>query len=104
MLRIARRLGDKIRLRGEINGTMTVILCTFEMRQFYGTSLIVRLESENGSQTFIPAYDDKWNKYGGVEIRKCEDEVIFVITSKRQDLQALRTEIIRCSQNDRIRG
>lgn len=94
MLKIDRRPGEKLRLRGEIYGTATVQLCNKEMRNIYGTSVVVRLEAKNQGQTFIPIYSDKWNKYGKIEMRQFGDGVSFLIHYEPEDLQVLRVELI----------
>lgn len=94
MLRIDRKPSEKLRLRGKIYGTITVQLCNKEMRNIYGTSVIVRLELKNMAQVFIPVYDDKWNKYGDIEMRQSGDGVTFLIHAKTEELQVLRAELI----------
>ena len=75
-------------------GTLTVQLCNKEMRNIWGTSVVVRLEGKNQGQTFIPVYDDKWNKYGDIELRQSGDGVTFLIHADPEDLQVLRAELI----------
>ena len=94
MLKIDRRPGEKLRLRGKVYGTLTVQLCNKEMRSIYNTSVVVRLEGKNQGQTFIPAYSDKWNKYGDIELRQSGDGVTFLIHAKPEELQVLRAELI----------
>ena len=64
------------------------------MRSIYNTSVVVRLEAKNQGQTFIPVYDDKWNKYGDIEMKQSGDGVTFLIHSSPDDLQVLRAELI----------
>ena len=73
---------------------MTVQLCNKEMRNIWGTSVVVRHEAKNQGQTFIPVYDDKWNKYGDIEIKQSGDGVMFLIHSNPEELQVLRAELI----------
>ena len=94
MLKIDRRPGEKLRLRGKVHGTMTTQLCNKEMRSIYGTSVVVRLEAKNQGQTFIPVYSEKWNKYGDIEMRQSGDGVTFLIHAKPEELQVLRVELI----------
>lgn len=94
MLRIDRKPSEKLRLRGKVYGTMCVQLCNKEMRNVYGTSVVVRLEAKNQGQTFIPVYDDRWNKYGEIEMRQSGDGVTFLIHAKPEELQVLRAELI----------
>ena len=54
MLKIDRRQGEKLRLRGKVYGTMTVQLCNKEMRNIYGTSVIVRLEAKKSGADVHP--------------------------------------------------
>ena len=75
-------------------GTLTVQLCDKEMRNIWGTSVVVRLEGKNQGQTFIPVYDDKWNKYGDIEMKQSGDGVTFLIHADPEDLQVLRAELI----------
>ena len=100
MLRIDRKPSEKLRLRGKVYGTMTVQLCNKEMRSIYGTSVVVRLESKNMGQTFIPVYDDRWNKYGDIEMRQSGDGVTFLIHAKPDELQVLRAELIGSIKDD----
>lgn len=100
MLKIDRRPGEKLRLRGNVYGTLTVQLCNREMRNIYGTSVVVRLETKNRGQTFIPVYDDRWNKYGEIEMRQSGDGVTFLIHSNPEDLQVLRAELIGSMKDD----
>ena len=100
MLKIDRRPGEKLRLRGKVYGTLTVQLCNKEMRSIYGTSVIVRLELKNMAQVFIPVYDDKWNKYGDIEMRQSGDGVTFLIHSNPDELQVLRAELIGSMKDD----
>ena len=94
MLKIDRRPGEKLRLRGKVYGTLTVQLCNKEMRSIYGTSVIVRLELKNMAQVFIPVYDEKWNRYGDIEIKQNGDGVTFLIHSSPDELHVLRAELI----------
>lgn len=94
MLRIDRKPSEKLRLRGKVYGTMTVQLCNKEMRNIWGTSVVVRLEAKNQGQTFIPVYSDKWNRYGDIEMRQSGDGVTFLIHAKPEELQVLRAELI----------
>ena len=94
MLKIDRRPGEKLRLRGKVYGTLTVQLCNKEMRSIWGTSVVVRLEAKNQGQTFIPVYDDKWNKYGDIEMKQSGGGVTFLIHAKPEELQVLRAELI----------
>ena len=94
MLKIGRRPGEKLRLRGKVYGTLTVQLCNKEMRNIWGTSVVVRLEAKNQGQTFIPVYSEKWNKYGDIEMRQSGDGVTFLIHAKPEELQVLRAELI----------
>ena len=94
MLKIDRRPGEKLRLRGKVYGTMTVQLCNKEMRNIWGASVVVRLEAKNQGQTFIPVYDDQWSKYGDIEMRQSGDGVTFLIHSHPEELQVLRAELI----------
>ena len=94
MLKIDRRPGEKLRLRGKAYGTMTVQLCNKEMRNIWGTSVVVRLEAKNQGQTFIPVYSEKWNRYGDIEMRQSGDGVTFLIHAKPEELQVLRAELI----------
>ena len=55
---------------------------------------MVRLEGKNQGQTFRPAYSDKWNKYGDIELRQSGDGVTFLIHSNPDELQVLRAELI----------
>ena len=100
MLKIDRRPGEKLRLRGKVYGTMAVQLCNKEMRNIWGTSVVVRLEAKNQEQTFIPVYDDKWNKYGDIEMRQSGDGVTFLINASHEELQVLRTELIGGMKDD----
>lgn len=100
MLKIDRRPGEKLRLRGKVYGTFTVQLCNKEMRSIWGTSVVVRLEAKNQGQTFIPVYDDKWNKYGDIELRQSGDGVTFLIHSNPEELQVLRAELIGSMKDD----
>ena len=79
---------------------MTVQLCNKEMRNIYGTSVVVRLEAKNQGQTFIPVYDDKWNKYGDIEMKQSGDGVMFLIHSNPEELQVLRAELIGSMKDD----
>ena len=81
---------------------MTVQLCNKEMRSIYGTSAIVRLELKNMAQVFIPAYDEKWNRYGDIEVRQSGDGVTFLIHSEPEELQVLRAELIGGMKNEGI--
>jgi len=99
MLKIDRRPGEKLRLRGKVYGTMAVQLCNKEMRNIWGTSVVVRLEAKNQGQTFIPVYDDKWNKYGDIEMKQSGDGVTLLIHSNPEELQVLRAELI-CGMKD----
>ncbi len=74
---------------------MTVQLCNKEMRNIWGTSVVVRLEAKNQGQTFIPVYSEKWNRYGDIEMRQSGDGVTFLIHAKPEELQVLRAELIR---------
>lgn len=94
MLKIDRRPGEKLRLRGKVYGTMTVQLCNREMRNIWGASVVVRLEAKNQGQTFIPVYSEKWNKYGDIEMRQSGDGVTFLIHAEPEELQVLRAELI----------
>lgn len=94
MLIINRKPSEKLRLRGKIYATATAQLCNKEMRNIWGTSVVVRLEAKNQGQTFIPVYDDKWNKYGDIELRQSGDGVTFLIHAKPEELQVLRAELI----------
>ena len=100
MLKIDRRPGEKLRLRGKVYGTMAVQLCNKEMRTIWGTSVVVRLEAKNQGQTFIPVYSEKWNKYGDIEMRQSGDGVTFLIHSHPEELQALRAELIGRDNGD----
>ena len=100
MLKIDRRPGEKLRLRGKVYGTMTVQLCNKEMRNIWGTSAVVRLEAKNQGQTFIPVYDDRWNKYGDIEMLQSGDGVTFFIHSHPEELQVLRAELIGGMKDD----
>lgn len=100
MLKIDRRPGEKLRLRGKVYGTLTVQLCSKEMRNIWGSSVVVRLEGKNQGQTFIPVYDDKWNKYGDIELRQSGDGVTFLIHSNPEELQVLRAELIGSMKDD----
>lgn len=79
---------------------MTVQLCNKEMRSIYNTSVVVRLEGKNQGQTFIPAYSDKWNKYGDIELRQSGYGVTFLIHSNPDELQVLRAELIGSMKDD----
>jgi len=79
---------------------MTTQLCNKEMRNIYGTSVVVRLEAKNRGQTFIPVYDDRWNKYGEIEMRQSGDGVTFLIHSNPEELQVLRAELIGSMKDD----
>ena len=81
-------------------GTLTVQLCNKEMRSIWGTSVVVRLEAKNQGQTFIPVYDDKWNKYGDIEMKQSGDGVMFLIHSNPDELQVLRAELIGSMKDD----
>ena len=94
MLKIDRRSGEKLRLRGKVYGTLTVQLCNKEMRRIWGTSVVVRLEAKNQGQTFIPVYSEKWNRYGDIEMRQSGDGVTFLIHAEPEELQVLRAELI----------
>ena len=94
MLKIDRRPGEKLRLRGKVYGTLTVQLCNKEMRSIWGTSVVVRLEAKNHGQTFIPVYSEKWNRYGDIEMRQSGDGVTFLIRAEPEELQVLRAELI----------
>ena len=94
MLKIDRRPGEKLRLRGKVYGTMDVKLCNKEMRNIWGTSVVVRLEAKNQGQTFIPVYSEKWNRYGDIEMRQSGDGVTFLIHAEPEELQVLRAELI----------
>lgn len=94
MLKIDRRPGEKLRCRGKVHGTFTVQLCDKEMRGIYNTSVIVRLELKNMAQVFMPAYSDKWSKYGDIEMRQSGDGVTFLIHADPEELQVLRAELI----------
>ena len=100
MLKIDRRPGEKLRCRGKVHGTFAVQLCDKEMRGIYNTSVVVRLEAKNRGQTFIPVYDDKWNKYGDIELRQSGDGVTFLIHSNQEELQVLRAELIGGMKDD----
>ena len=100
MLKIDRRPGEKLRLRGKVYGTMTVQLCNKEMRNILVTSVVVRLEAMNQGQTFIPVYSEKWNKYGDIELRQSGDGVTFLIHSNPEELQVLRAELIGSMKDD----
>ena len=100
MLKIDRRPGEKLRLRGKVYGTLTVQLCNKEMRNIWGSSVVVRLEAKNQGQTFIPVYDDKWNKYGDIEVKQSGDGVTFLIHSNPEELQVLRAELIGSMKDD----
>ncbi len=100
MLKIYRRPSEKLRLRGSVYGTMTIQLCGKEMRNAYGTSVVVRLEGKNQGQTFIPVYEDKWNKYGKIEMRQLGDGVTFLIHADESELQVLRAELIGSIKDD----
>ena len=100
MLKIDRRPGEKLRLRGKVYGTLTVQLCNKEMRNIWGSSVVVRLEAKNQGQTFIPVYDDKWNKYGDIELRQSGDGVTFLIHSNPDELQVLIAELIGSMKDD----
>ena len=79
---------------------MTVQLCNKEMRNIYGTSVVVRLEAKNQGQTFIPVYDDRWNKYGDIEMLQSGDGVTLLIRSHPEELQVLRAELIGRDNGD----
>ena len=79
---------------------MTVQLCNKEMRNIWGSSVVVRLEAKNQLQTFIPVYDDKWNKYGDIEVKQSGDGVTFLIHSNPEELQVLRAELIGSMKDD----
>lgn len=81
-------------------GTLTVQLCNKEMRSIWGASVVVRLEGKNQGQTFIPVYDDKWNKYGDIEMKQSGDGVTFLIHSNPEELQVLRAELIGSMKDD----
>lgn len=83
-------------------GTLTVQLCNKEMRNIYGTSVVVRLEAKNQGQTFIPVYDDRWNKYGDIEMKQSGDGVTFLIHAKPEELQVLRAELIGGVKDEQI--
>lgn len=100
MLKIDRRPGEKLRLRGKVYGTMTVQLCNKEMRNICGTSVVVRLEAKNQGQTLIPVYSEKWNRYGDIEMRQSGDGVTFLIHSNPDELQVLRAELIGSMKDD----
>ena len=100
MLKIDRRQGEKLRLRGKVYGTLTVQLCNKEMRSIWGTSVVVRLEAKNQGQTFIPIYGEKWNKYGDIEMRQSGDGVTFLIHAEPEELQVLRAELIGGMKDD----
>ena len=73
---------------------MCVQLCNKEMLSIYGTSVVVRLEAKNMGQAFIPVYDDRWNKYGDIEVKQSRDGVMSLIHSNPEELQVLRAELI----------
>ena len=73
---------------------MCVQLCNREMRNIWGSSVVVRLEGKNQGQTFIPVYSEKWNKYGDIEVRQSGDGVTFLIHAEPEELQVLRAELI----------
>ena len=100
MLKIDRRPGEKLRLRGRVYGTLTVQLCNKEMRNIWGTSVVVRLEAKNQGQTFIPVYSEKWNKYGDIEVKQSGDGVTFLIHAEPEELQVLRAELIGRDNGD----
>ena len=102
MLKIDRRPGEKLRLRGKVYGTLTVQLCNKEMRNIWGTSVVVRLEATNQGQTFIPVYDDRWNKYGDIEMKQSGDGVTFLIHADPEELLVLRAELIGGMKNEGI--
>ena len=60
----------------------------------------MRLEAKNQGQTFIPVYDDKWNKYGDIEVKQSGDGVTFLIHSNPDELQVLRAELIGSMKDD----
>ena len=60
----------------------------------------MRLDGKNQGQTFIPVYDDKWNKYGDIELRQSCDGVTFLIHAKPEELQVLRAELIGGVKDD----
>lgn len=62
--------------------------------------MVVRLEAKNQGQTFIPVYDDKWNKYGDIEMKQSGDGVMFLIHSNPEELQVLRAELIGGVKDD----
>ena len=100
MLKIDRRPGEKLRLRGKVYGTLTIQLCNSEMRSIYNTSVVARLELKNMAQVFIPVYDDRWNKYGDIEMKQSGDGVMFLIHSNPEELQVLRAELIGGMKDD----
>ena len=83
-------------------GTLTVQLCNKEMRSIYGTSVVVSLEAKNQGQTFIPVYDDRWNKYGDIEMKQSGDGVTFLIHAKPEELKVLRAELIGGVKDEQI--
>ena len=83
-------------------GTLTVQLCNKEMRNIYGTSVVVRLEAKNRGQTFIPVYDDRWNRYGDIEMLQSGDGVTFLIHANPEELQVLRAELIGGMKDEQI--
>ena len=94
MLKIDRRPGEKLRCRGKVHGTFTVQLCDKEMRGIYNTSVVVRLELKNMAQVFMPAYSDKWSKYGEIELKQSGDGVTFLVHYDEGEVAVLRTELI----------
>jgi len=94
MLKIDRRPGEKLRLRGKVYGTLTIQLCNSEMRSIYNTSVVARLELKNMAQVFIPVYDDKWTRFSDIELRQNGDGVTILIHSAPDELQVLRAELI----------
>lgn len=94
MLKIDRRPGEKLRLRGKVYGTLTIQLCNGEMRSIYNTSVVARLELKNMAQVFIPVYDDKWTRFSDIELRQNGDGVTILINSAPDELQVLRAELI----------
>ena len=79
---------------------MTVQLCNKEMRNIWGTSVVVRLEAKNQGQTFIPVYSEKWNRYGDIEMRQSGDGVTFLFHADPEELQVLRAELIGSMKDD----
>jgi len=96
MLKIYRRNGEKLRLNGAMNATITTVVGDQALRNLYMTDFAVKIQQHNGVVIFAPAYFDKWTKVGGVIIKACRSNggVEIGVIYDKGECSVLRCELI----------